>query len=88
MFGFLSSIIRFYLWLMLLNVYAKTDIFSFAYLISVLYFWFKPLEFDLIRNINKAAIIILCLQYIVLILDINTVVSPLPLPYGKNLSLL
>lgn len=88
MFGLLSFIIRFYLWLMLLNVYAKTDAFSFAYLISVLYFWFKPLEFDLIRNINKAAILLLCLQYIVLLLDLNSVVSPLPLPYGNNLSLL
>ena len=67
---------------MLINVYEKTNIFAFFYLAAVLIFWFKPLNFDLIRNITKAAIIILCLQYIALLLDINSITSPLPLPYG------
>ena len=88
LYGILNFIIRFYLWLMLINVYAKSNIFAFFYLIAVLIFWFKRLDFDLIRNINKAAIILLCLQYLVLLLDINSAVSYLPLPYGKNLSLL
>lgn len=86
MYGFLSFVIRFYLWLMLLNVYAKNDVFSFAYFIAVICFWFQRLEFDMIKNINKAAIILLCLQYVVLLFDLNAFVSPLPLPYGENLS--
>jgi len=88
MYGILNLIIRLYLWLMLINVYEKTNIFAFFYLIAVLIFWFKPLNFDLIRNINKAAIIILILQYLALLLDMNSTISSLPLPYGKNLSLL
>lgn len=81
MYGLLNLIIRVYLWLMLINVYEKSNIFAFFYLIAVLYFWFKPLNFDLIRNINKAAIIILSLQYLVLLLDINSKISYLPIPY-------
>ena len=89
MYGLLIFMIRLYLWLMLLNIYAKSSIFSFIYFIAVVIFWFKSVEFDLIRNINKAAILILCLQYLVLLLDLNTAVSPLPLPYNDNtLSLL
>lgn len=89
MYGLLTFMIRLYLWLMLINVYAKSNVFSFFYFIAVVYFWFKPVEFDLIRNINKAAIVIICLQYAVLLMDLNTIVSPLPLPYNDNtLSLL
>lgn len=84
LYGLLIFIIRLYLWLMLLNVYAKSNVFSFLYFLAVVFFWFKSVEFDLIRNINKAAIVILCLQYLVLLLDLNSVVSPLPLPYGDN----
>jgi len=79
-YGCLNFIIRFYLWLMLMNVYAKNNIFSIAYLVAVLVFWFRRLEFNLIRDINKAAIVILLLQYLVLLLDINPITSPLPLP--------
>ena len=88
LFGLLTFIIRFYLWLMLLNVYAKSNIFAFGYFIAVVYFWFKTTDFDMIRTINKAAIILLCLQYIMLLLDINPLTSPIPLPYGRELSLL
>jgi len=88
MYGLLNFIIRIYLWLMLINVYAKTNVFAFFYLFAVLIFWFKKLDFDLIRNINKAAIIILLLQYVVLLLDINSAISYLPIPYNKNISLL
>lgn len=88
MLGLLTFIIRFYIWLMLLNVYAKSNVFAFGYLIAVVYFWFQPVSFDLIRTINKAAIILLTLQYVMLLLDLNSVISPLPLPYNRNLSLL
>ena len=88
LFGLLTFIIRFYLWLMLINVYAKSDIFAFGYLAAVIYFWFQDANFDMIRNINKAAIVLLLLQYVVLLFDINPVTSPLPLPYNKDLSLL
>lgn len=87
-YGCLNFIIRFYVWLMLINVYAKNDAFAIAYLIAILVFWFKKLQFNLIKDINKAAIIILCLQYFVLLLDINTVTSPLPLPTQNDISLL
>lgn len=43
MYGFVNFIIRFYLWLMLLNVFAKSNVFSFLYFIAVLIFWFQRL---------------------------------------------
>jgi hypothetical protein len=88
LYGCIHFMIRFYLWLMLINLYTKSNVFGFAYLIAVLSFWFKPVEFSLIKNINKAAIIILLLQYLFLVLDINSSTSPLPLPTAQNLSLL
>ena len=88
MLGLLTFIIRFYLWLMLINVYAKSNVFAFGYLAAVVYFWFQSVSFDLIRTVNKAAIALLTLQYVMLLLDINSVISPLPLPYNLNLSLL
>jgi hypothetical protein len=88
MVGLLNFIIRFYLWLMLLNVYAKSNMFAFGYLGAVVYFWFQSISFDLIRTINKAAIVLLLLQYVALLMDINNVTSPLGLPYANDLSLL
>jgi hypothetical protein len=73
---------------MLINVYEKTNIFAFAYLIAVLYFWFKKLEFNLVKDINKAAIVILCAQYFMLLLDLNANTSPLPPPSDINISVL
>jgi hypothetical protein len=73
---------------MLLNVYAKSNMFAFGYLGAVVYFWFQSISFDLIRTINKAAIVLLLLQYVALLMDINNVTSPLGLPYANDLSLL
>ena len=87
-FGFIHFIIRFYLWLMLINIYSKSNMFGFAYFIAVICFWFRDVNFSLIRNINKAAIIIVLLQYLFLLLDINTITSPIAIPTTKNLSLL
>ena len=72
---------------MLINLYEKSNVFSFAYLFAVLYFWFKEVRFQLIKDINKAAIIILVLQYFFVLLDVNQQTSPLPLPNNQNLSL-
>ena len=80
--GAIDAIIRAYLWLMLLNVYVKSSVFSIIYLLAVLAFWFKPLSVNLVKDINKAAIIILVLQYVMLLLDINSATSPLGLPQG------
>jgi hypothetical protein len=88
LYGCIHFMIRFYLWLMLINLYSKGNIFAFAYLIAVLWFWFRDVNFGLIRNINKAAIIILLLQYFGLLLDVNTTTSPISLPTDQNLSLL
>lgn len=88
LYGCIHFMIRFYLWLMLINLYSKSNVFAIAYFIAVLCFWFREVHFTLIRNINKAAIIILLLQYFVLLLDVNTTTSPLPLPTTHNLSLL
>lgn len=73
---------------MLINIYSKTNMFGFAYFIAVIVFWFRDINFSLIRNINKAAIIIVLLQYLFLLLDINTITSPIAIPTTKNLSLL
>lgn len=56
---------------------------------SVLYFWFQKLHFKMVKNINKIAIVILLLQYVILLFDINPNTSSLPLPNaGTNLSIL
>lgn len=65
---------------MVINIYEESNIFSFAYLIAILYFWFQSISFQLVNNINKAAIVILLLQYFTLLLDICPETSPLPLP--------
>ena len=81
--------LRLYLLMMLINLYEKSNIFAFPYLFSVLYFWFSPLHFNMVKNINKIAIIILLAQYALLLTDINAQTSPLPLPHPDyNLSLL
>ena len=82
------ALIRLYLLMMLINLYEKSNIFAFAYLIAVLIFWFQNVRFQLIKDINKAAIIILILQYVMLLLDINNTTSPLPKPNSQDLSLL
>ena len=87
-YGLMMALIRFYLLMMLINLYEKSNIFAFAYLIAVFFFWFKKVRFQLIKDINKAAIVILGLQYLVLLLDINNKTSALPLPNSQNLSLL
>jgi hypothetical protein len=81
MYGALMFLLRLYLLMMLINLYKKSNIFSFVYLISVLYFWFQKLHFRMVRHINKIAIIILLLQYLLLLLDITPDTSSLPLPY-------
>ena len=81
MYGGLMLLLRFYLLMMMVNLYDKSNIFSFAYLGSVLYFWFQKLHFKMVRNINKIAIVILLIQYIVLLMDITPDTSSLPLPY-------
>lgn len=88
LYGCIHFMIRFYLWLMLINLYSKGNIFAFAYFIAVLWFWFREVNLGLVRSINKAAIFILLLQYFVLLLDVNTTTSPLPLPNNEKLSLL
>jgi hypothetical protein len=88
LYGCIHFMIRFYLWLMLINLYSKGNVFAFAYFIAVLCFWFKDVNLGLIRDINKAAIIILLLQYFFLLLDINSTTSPIILPTSDNLSLL
>lgn len=42
----------------------------------------------MVKGINNAATVILVIQYLLLILDINSSTSPLPLPSNNNLSLL
>lgn len=75
--------------MMLINLYQKSNIFAFAYLFAVFFFWFQPLHFRMVRHINKISIIILLLQYMVLLLDINPLTSSLPLPNEQqNLSIL
>lgn len=89
LYGLLSALIRVYLWLMLINVYEKSNIFAFAYMAAVFYFWFRNVQFSFVKDINKAAIIILLFQYFMLLLDIDLTTSPLPLPVGtSSLSLL
>lgn len=88
LYGCVHFMIRFYLWLMLINLYSKGNVFAFAYLIAVLCFWFRDVNFGLIKDINKAAIIILLLQYFFLLLDVNTTTSPIAMPTTDNLSLL
>lgn len=88
LYGCIHFMIRFYLWLMLINLYSKANIFAFAYFIAVLWFWFRDVNFGLVRSINKAAIVILLLQYFVLLLDVNTTTSPISLPTRNSLSLL
>lgn len=88
LYGCIHFMIRFYLWLMLINLYSKGNIFAFAYFIAVLWFWFRDVNFGLVRSINKAAIVILLLQYFVLLLDVNPTTSPISLPTEDNLSLL
>lgn len=85
------ALLRFYLLMMLINLYEKSNIFAFFYLFSVLFFWFKKLHFSMVKDINKIAIIILLLQYVMLLLDITNKSSPLILPEfpdSQNLSLL
>ncbi len=81
LYGALMFLLRFYLLMMMINLYDKSNIFSFAYLAAVLYFWFQKLHFKMVRNINKIAIVILLIQYIVLLMDITPDTSSLPLPY-------
>ncbi len=88
LYGTMTFLIRLYLWLMLLNLYEKTNVFSFAYLITIFFFWFRTIRFNLVKDINKAAIIILLAQYFFLLLDISENTSPLPAPSSTNLSLL
>lgn len=80
LYGAMMLLLRFYLLMMLINLYEKSNIFAFAYLFSVLFFWFQKLHFRMVRNINKIAIIILLSQYVVLLLDITPNTSSLPLP--------
>ena len=86
--GVLMALLRVYLLVMFINFYSKANVFAFAYLISILVFWFSPLHFYQIRNINKIAIIILVLQYLVLLLAIDEHTSSLPLPNNTSLSIL
>lgn len=86
--GIMMALIRFYLLMMLINLYEKSNIFAFAYLFIVLFFWFRTIRFHMIKDINKAAIAILILQYLVLLLDINGKTSSLPPPNDQNLSIL
>lgn len=88
LYGCIHFMIRFYLWLMLINLYSKGNIFAFAYFIAVLCFWFRDVDFGLVRSINKAAIIILLLQYFILLLDVNSTTSPILVPTNDNISLL
>ena len=70
--GTMMMLLRFYLLMMLINLYEKSNVFAFAYLISILFFWFSPLHFTMVKNINKIAIGILLAQYLMLLLDINS----------------
>ena len=80
----MMMLLRFYLLMMLINLYEKSNVFAFAYLVSILFFWFSPLRFPMVRHINKIAICILLAQYIMLLLDINEQTSSLPLPYPND----
>lgn len=80
LYGLLIGLLRTYLLMILVNLYEKSNIFAFFYLFSILFFWFRKLDFNLVTGINKIAILILLLQYIMLLLDINSQTSPLPLP--------
>jgi hypothetical protein len=64
--------VRIYLWLMFINIYVKNNnISTFLYMFSIFYFWFRKLKFHVVKNINKASIIIMIFQYIILLLDIE-----------------
>lgn len=75
---------------MFINIYVKNNnISTILYIISIYYFWFKQLSFEVVKNINKAAIFIMLIQYVILLMDIERNTSPLPLPDGvESLSLL
>jgi hypothetical protein len=69
-YGLLAVMVRFYLWLMLINVYERTSFSAFLYLFTIFYFWFSKIEFTVVKEINKAAIVIFLIQYLMLLLDI------------------
>jgi hypothetical protein len=74
---------------MFINIYVKNNnISTFLYIIAIFFFWFKKLEFSVVKNINKAAILIMGIQYIILLLDIQNSTSPVPLPGDISLSVL
>lgn len=70
LYALLATMVRTYLWLMLINVYEKSSFSAFLYLFTLFYFWFRKIEFTIVKDINKAAIIIFLIQYLMLLLDI------------------
>jgi len=87
-YALLASMVRIYLWLMLINVYERSSFSAFLYLFTLFYFWFRKIEFTVVKDINKAAIIIFLIQYLMLLLDVEQNTTPLPLPNDRNLSFL
>ena len=71
LFGILSATLSLYILLLLLNSYAKSNIFSWVYLIVALVYWNIRIHFEMVQNINKIAITILVIQYILLLFNIN-----------------
>lgn len=76
LFGVLSAMLRLYILMLLLNSYAKSNIFSWVYLIVALIYWNLRIKFQLVENINKIAIVILLIQYTLLLFNINPFDSP------------
>lgn len=74
--GILSATLRLYILLLLLNSYAKSNIFSWVYLVVALIYWNISLNFSMVQNINKVAIIILLLQYMLLLFNLNSFDAP------------
>lgn len=71
MFGVMSLLLRFYVFLLLINCSVKSNVFSWVYLGIAGFFWVKSIRFEMLEYINRICIVLLLIQYLLLLLNIN-----------------
>lgn len=67
----MSLLLRFYVFLLLINCSVKSNVFSWVYLGIAGVFWVKSIRFEMLEYINRICIVLLLIQYFLFLLNIN-----------------